>query len=105
MDIKEEPAPEIHKDQYFNVKKIIDWDMDQDGNYHYKVKWAPTWEAAHNLTNCEELIEEFWAFFYRSACHMSFQEDDESIYRKKSSSKHKCDFHEVILVEEPVQFL
>ena len=101
MDIKEEPAPEIHKDQYFNVKKIIDWDMDQDGNYHYKVKWAPTWEAAHNLTNCEELIEEFWAFFYRSACHMSFQEDDAcygSQQLRKSQVRHKCCFSILFIV-------
>ena len=75
MDIKDEPATVPSEEQYFHVKKIIDWDMDHDGHYYYKVKWEPSWEPADNLRNCDDLIEEFWSFFYRGTCHASNQVD------------------------------
>ena len=89
MSVKEEPITPSDLQQYYVVKKIVDWCTDGDDNYYYKVKWEPSWEPAANLNACSSLIEEFWTFFYRGACHQSAQVHEMG-HRYENSSREQA---------------
>jgi len=62
--VAENPAFEEGEQEY-EVERIVDHRIVQNGVYHYFVKWrgwpkeCNTWEPEENLTNCREMLKNY----------------------------------------------
>jgi histone-lysine N-methyltransferase SUV39H len=62
--------PELQEgEEVYEVEKIVDHRKDQNGGIQYLVKWkgwpkeSNTWEPEENLTNCKQILKNYFAKF------------------------------------------